>query len=543
MNGAIRARGEKIFLIELSPSVPNLGRFIVMPRYGMLTIASILSERTDYDVSLLYEPYVGKIDIERIAREEPRFILVNGLTTTADDNERFFTRLRDRLGGSVAVIAGGEHATMYPGDAKRYADYLLAYEGDDTAIQLLSALGESDPVSKDSLLSQIPGLHYRDLSGKWRFNQDPARVERIDYRYDLSVIPGAESAGRRFRQAHIPVQTSRGCRFCCSFCSWLGLYGKSGYYTRPAEDVLHDIVHAVEYAGVRNFIVTDNLFAGDPAYTEDLMHRILHAFERRGDKPVMTVLCRADQFAGGPESLPEKTIRLMARAGVANVSLGLESISQRSLLQMRKKTDLQEYHAAAECLRRHGIGMLATFVAGFDGDRYEDIVNIAEFGERIGLFTVQIYARNINPGTVDELLSENRNIPGGLHKYRNGHGVHMFPARMLPSELQRGIFEASFRFHGRKDRKTALRAFRTIWASLRPHVEALARLEKEVLIPDGIYRLSGSRYQLHEKTLNALVDDRERYEAFAKRAGAIFLNAECPDAVRTFQPQAAHAIA
>jgi hypothetical protein len=119
----------------------------------------------------------------------------------------------------------------------------------------------------------------------------------------------------------------------------------------------------------------------------------------------------------------------------------------------------------------------------------------------------------------------------------------MFPAQMLPSELQRVIFEASFRFHGRKDRKAALRAFRTIWASLRPHVEALTRLEKEVLIPDGIYRLSDSRYQLHEKTLNALVDDRERYEAFAKRAGAIFLNAEGLVPVRTCQPQAAHAIA
>jgi radical SAM superfamily enzyme YgiQ (UPF0313 family) len=90
----------------------------------MLAIASILSERTDYYVSLLFEPYVGKIDIEKIARQEPRYILVNGLTTTADRNEAFLERLRDRLAGAVTVIAGGEHATTFPEDAKRYADYI-----------------------------------------------------------------------------------------------------------------------------------------------------------------------------------------------------------------------------------------------------------------------------------------------------------------------------------------------------------------------------------------------------------------------------------
>src|SRR5512134_3502417 len=543
MNPSAGTGRGKIFLIELSPSVPNLGRFIVMPRYGMLAIASILSERSDYDVSLLFEPFLAKIDIETIAREDPRFLFVNGLTTTADDNERFLARLRDRMGGAVTVIAGGEHATMFPEDAKRYADYLLAYEADDTVLPLLSALEERDPVSRDSLLSQIPGLHYRGLDGRWRFNQDSVRVERIDYRYDLSVVPGAASAGRRFRQAHIPLQTSRGCSYCCSFCSWLGLFGKSGYYTRPAEDVVHDIVHTVEYAGVRNFVVTDNLFAGDPAYTDDLMYRILRAFEGRSDRPAMTVLCRADQFAGGPGSIPEKTIRNMARAGVANVSLGLESISQRSLLQMRKRTDLQNYHAAAECLRRNGIGMLATFVAGFDGDRREDILNIAEFGERIGLFTVHIYSRNINPGTVDEFLSENRAIPGGLHKYRNGHGVHMLPAQMLPSDLQRAIFEASFAFHGRKDRGPAQRAFRAIWGSLAPHYEGLLRLEKEVLVPEGVYRLSDSRYSLNEKAPSALVDDPERYDDFARRAAAIFRNADDRTPVRSSHVRAAPAIA
>jgi radical SAM superfamily enzyme YgiQ (UPF0313 family) len=544
MTAGATAGREKILLVELTPTVPNLGRFIVMPRYGLLAIASILADKTDYYVKLLYEPYVGRIDAEKIAREDPRYLLINGLTTSAHDNERLIESFRNRTRGTVPVITGGEHASVFPEDAKRYADYVLAYEADETVVSLLEALEEEDPVSRDSMLSQVPGLHYRDLSGTWRFNREPSRVERIDYRYDFSLLPGSESAAGRFRTAHLPLQTSRGCKHVCSFCSWISLYGKSGYHVRPVEDVLHDMVHAIGYTGIRNFIVTDNLFAGDAAYTEELMHEIIRVFEGRPDKPAMTVLCRADQFTGGPGALPEKVIKLMARGGVANVSMGLESINSRSLLQMRKRTDLEKYYLAADTLRRNGIGMLATFVAGFDGDSYEDVVNIAEFGERIGLFTVQVYARGIMPGTVDEILSAHRNIPGRLDKYVNGHTVNILPALMLPSDLQRAIFDAAFRFHSTGDRRSALSAFRFIWRGIEPHLEGLLRLEREILIPEKIYKKAGSGYLLDEKALNAFTEDEERRLAFAKRSAEIFRDAELTASVRRRIPtQAVSAIA
>ena len=194
--------------------------------------ASILSDRTDYDVSLLFQPFVGSIDVESIVREEPRFVMVNGLTTSAQENEIFIARLRERLAGEVPVIAGGEHATMFPDEAKRYADYILAYEGDDTTIQLLSALEEKDPVSRDSMLSQVPGLHYRDLSGKWRFNDHPVRVQQIDYRYDFSVVPGASPPGGDSARPICRSDVAR-LQFNCSFCTWISLYGKAGYCVRP----------------------------------------------------------------------------------------------------------------------------------------------------------------------------------------------------------------------------------------------------------------------------------------------------------------------
>jgi radical SAM superfamily enzyme YgiQ (UPF0313 family) len=238
---------------------------------------------------------------------------------------------------------------------------------------------------------------------------------------------------------------------------------------------------------------------------------------------------RADQFADGPGALSDRLIRMLSEAGMANVSLGLESISNTSLLQMNKKADLPMYYLASERLRKHGIGMLATFVAGFDGDRYEDVLNISEFADRFGLFTSQVYARSITTGTVDELLNGQRILHGALDRYKNGHGVWFMPALMLPSELQHAIFESCFRFHkkGGASRKLALRAFQSIWAGMQPHYEALRRIEREILVPEGIYRESVTGgYMLASKVLNALYTDEGRYGDFQTRCSRIFLESE-----------------
>lgn len=502
---------------------------MVMPRFGLLAIASILAEKTRYRVKLMFEPYIGPITPESVAAENPRYVMLNGLTTTSWENETFVDRFRKLTRGTVPVITGGEHASMFPERAKRYSDFIFAYEGDEGVLTLLEALEQGDPLTRDSLLSRVPGLHYRGPDGTWNFNADSARIREIDYRYDLSVLEGAEHASNRFRTACMPVQTSRGCTYCCSFCSWLTLYGKSGYYVRPIDDVIHDIVHTMEYTGIRDFIVTDNLFAGDPEYAEDLAFRLKRAFDGRETKPRLTVLMRADQFADGPDALPDRLIRMLSEAGMANVSLGLESISSTSLLQMNKKADLSKFYLATDRLRKHGIGMLATFVAGFDGDTLEDVLNISEFSDRIGLFTSQVYARSITTGTVDDLLNGQRVLHGALDRYKNGHGVWFMPTQMRPSELQHAIFESCFRFHkkGGGSRKLALRAFQSIWVGMKPHYEALRRIEREILIPEGIYRESVTgRYMLESNVLNALYMDEERYDNLQTRCAKIFRESE-----------------
>jgi radical SAM superfamily enzyme YgiQ (UPF0313 family) len=518
---------KKIVMMELYPKMPNIGRFIITPRYGMLAVASALAERSGYQVVSLFEPYLGKITPEDVAAMEPFCVMTNGLTTTAPDNEAFFERFKEVTQGRIPIVAGGEHATMYPEDAKAYADFILAYEGDESVFPFLEALEESDPLSRDSLFSQVPGLHYRGNDGKWRFNPGVGRVAAIDYRYDLSIMPGAEGASRRLRATSIPLQTSRGCRYVCSFCSWVTLFGKPGYRLRPPEDVVHDVVHSMEYVGTRNFIVCDNLFAGDDAHMEELCGRLVRAFEGKSERPCLTVCMRADQLCGSAGSLSEQQVALMARAGVSVVSFGLESTNERSLIQMRKGMTTRKYLSAAETLRRHGISYLGTFVSGFDGDTLEDIGGIADFAEQMGLFTIQLYARSVPPGTIDMILSGHRSIPGRLNRYANGHAAWFLPTLMLPSQLQEAVFKVTLRFHqGVASRRPALRVFSTIWDRLQPHMNALRRIEGDVLMPMGIYRQTRQGFQLDDDKLRRVCEDPDAYERYATTCGRIFREAE-----------------
>jgi hypothetical protein len=100
---------------------------------------------------------------------------------------------------------------------------------------------------------------------------------------------------------------------------------------------------------------------------------------------------------------------------------------------------------------------------------------------------------------------------------------------MRPSELQHAIFESCFRFHkkGGGSRKLALRAFQSIWAGMQPHYKALRRIEREILVPEGIYRESVTgRYMLESNVLNALYMDEERYDNLQTRCAKIFRESE-----------------
>jgi hypothetical protein len=119
------------------------------------------------------------------------------------------------------------------------------------------------------------------------------------------------------------------------------------------------------------------------------------------------------------------------------------------------------------------------------------------------------------------IMSEHRIIPGHPNKYKNGHGVWIMPALMLPSQLQEAMFEVALKFHSRiRSRKPAHLIFSRILTQLQPNIRALKRIENEILLPMRIYNPVKQEYRMDEDRLLQIYDNKDhlhRYRTMCKR--------------------------
>lgn len=520
---------KKILCTEIVPQIPNLGRYIIMPRYGLLTIASIISRKSNHRIEMLFEPYIGTLDLSRIIEYEADYILLNGLTTSGPQNRFLIERLRQESKKAFLVISGGEHANIFPHMVMNYSDYVIQYEGDEAIIELLNALEIEDVVTREMKLRNISGLFFRDSKGNLCKSDFTKRVECIDYKYDFNVLINSKNVRRKLALAMMPLQISRGCKHLCSFCTWVALYGKSGYISRPIQDIIYDIDHTINYTGIQSFMVVDNMFGGDTIYTKELLKQIVDTFKRKPVKPIFVVLCRADQFVGSNNVFSDDFLQLMRDAGIKQISLGLESINEDSLKKMGKKSNTQTYIDAASRLNKYGFKMAATFVTGYGSDTYDDVMNISKFARKIGCYTIQIYSQNITPRTPDANRNPYMAIPCAPIEYMNGHNTMVFTHNMLPSITQKAIFDSAMEFYtddgqGRTKFKKVMRFFYSqIWKGMKPFYNALSEIEQKILIPEGLYvKNAVGDYRLHEEKLMAVYQNKTDYKLFASGIRDIF---------------------
>ncbi|HSR57155.1 MAG TPA: cobalamin-dependent protein, partial [Candidatus Binataceae bacterium] len=199
-----------IACIQLGGVFPDLCYRTVMPDYGMPLIGTILSE-AGYDVRV-YMEHIAPPDWERIARTD--LVCFSSLNAGADKVYRLADEIKARLG--IPIIIGGTHATYFPESCLEHCDYVVMGEGDDAILELVKTLDRGGD------LARVAGIAYRRGNEIHRnaARPGPARFDTVP---DFSLIEGYRAMGwldvvRQRRVSWIPVQSSRGCHFKCSFC-------------------------------------------------------------------------------------------------------------------------------------------------------------------------------------------------------------------------------------------------------------------------------------------------------------------------------------
>jgi anaerobic magnesium-protoporphyrin IX monomethyl ester cyclase len=490
----VKNRRKTIEIVELEARFPNMGQLSRMPRYGITAVGSVLANAGN-DVRVLADIF-GRVSLDEVLERNPDYVLFNGMKNSMERVREMANAIKER-NPEIPIIIGGEEATMNPEGVRDFADIIVLNEGEETIKKL---------IGRDQALSEINGIQYRNEEGEWETTPQADRIKEINYVLDPLIFRGIDSADERglgTKLLAFPIQTSRGCKYNCSFCTQRTLFGKPGYQTRALEDILRDIESVTENTPIQNFLIVDNLFGGDKNLAIEMFRKVQENYS--GEKiPHFAALMRADQFTGKRAFSPEE-IQMMHAGGLESVFIGMESVNPETLKDIQKGSEVQTYVEATSTLKKEGVQVGGTFGVGGGSDTKYDVRQIVDFARSIDLDSIQLYAYTIIPGTSNYENSKHQIIEGVPDYLINGHGVSTFPKKMLPSELQVETLNAMEDFYKGRGKEGVLhrRQVRAIRDSMSEHILNLQDIERE-MIQKGIYQLdSENNWTLNEELLKA----------------------------------------
>ncbi|KAA3437944.1 B12-binding domain-containing radical SAM protein [Rufibacter hautae] len=308
------------------------------------------------------------------------------------------------------VVAGGPHVTYCQEEALTYFDAIVIGEAENVWPTLL----------QDVALGQLQTV-YRGTPSDMVSLPTP-RYELLPNRFFIKKV----------------IQATRGCPFSCSFCTVPSL--NPGFRLRPVEDVIRDASYDHFKHWWQRKVVwfwDDNLTIRRP-YIRQLLQQMIPLKKWWLTQASMDI-------AKDPELLD-----LMKASGCIGVFLGIESFGVDSLVDANKKQNkIAHYKEAVQEIRKRGIAVMAGFIAGFDHDDEQSIVNMADQLMEIGIDVPFLSIMTPFRGTpiYTKLNQEGRILNQRNWNFYNGYNVAFKPKKITETQLlqaHRTLWKKSF---------------------------------------------------------------------------------------------------
>ncbi|NLX91489.1 MAG: radical SAM protein [Firmicutes bacterium] len=424
---------KKIVLIEPKTRKEHVFSTAKMPRLGLPLLGTQL-KNAGYKVHIYLEaitdlPWSDILDADLV-----------GISTTTSTSQEAYRLASFIKSHQIPVVIGGIHATFVPEEALQYGDYVVRGEADFSFLPLVRALEKGEqPVD-------IPGVSFLQ-DGVPVHN--PCRTEAVDL--NELPIPDLNLFVRKKISGSIPVMTSRGCPFNCSFCCVTAMFGRK-YRYRNTNAVLDELSL---YQGKNVFFCDDNFTDNYPRTKELLQGMLDRKIKLKGwGAQVRVEAAKNDEL-----------LDLMRRTGAKIVYIGLESINPATLKAYNKRQSVEDIRNSIRRFHDYGIRVHGMFVFGSDEDTVQTIRETVDFALETRIDSVQFMMLTPLPGTplFEKLESEGRLLTKDWELY-DGHHVVFQPAQMSPEELQEETVKAMKRFYSL--RHVFQNAFLTGWGSV-----------------------------------------------------------------------------
>jgi len=288
-----------------------------------------------------------------------------------------------RVRPDVPIVVGGPPATVRPQDylAEPAVTWVLRGEAERPLVALADALAEGRPVE------DLPSLSLR-ADGGVRSNPLAPYPEDLDvlplpayHLLDLAaqmttVQHGPKGWYREERRV-VPIVTTRGCPFRCTFCS-IHLHMGRKWRTHSVGYVLDHVRHVVTRLGCRTVYFMDDNMGLDPRRFEAMLDGLL-ALKAEG----LGIAWRTPTGMR-VDRLTREILRKARQAGCEAIVLAVESGCQRVLDEcMHKQLDLAKVEQVAAWCREVGIKARAGFMVGMPGETLAEMEETVRFAWRL----------------------------------------------------------------------------------------------------------------------------------------------------------------
>lgn len=360
------------------------------PLLGLCSLAAVVREK-GYKVHIIDAPVLGygyNEIVKKIIEISPKYIGITASTIAINSAGKLAKELK-KFKKDLVVLIGGPHITALPRQTLlRYPefDFGVVGEGEEVLIDLLSAFEDK----RD--LESVRGLAFRQ-------NKKIVVTERRPYIKNLDVLPVPawdllppldkyyRSSPQSFnRLPSTSLVTSRGCPNQCTFCdrSIFGNYLR-GYSPEYVLKILKILVYRYR---IKHILFDDDTFT----ILKDRLERICRLMIKEKIDLTWTCLARVD-------TVDERILKLMKKAGCWQVLYGIESGNQEVLDKLQKGITVEKIKKALNMTHEAGIRSKGFFILGTPFETKITAKQTIEFMKKINLDDFHMTYFTPFPGT------------------------------------------------------------------------------------------------------------------------------------------------
>ena len=336
--------------------VPNIKSFDIMPSLSVASLKGFINEKTKHEAKiadLVFHKKIWKKYLkEKIRKEKPDLIGLSVLSFNYPEALHIAKFIKKNFG--IKIIFGGVHVILSPHEVieNEDVDIICTGEGEETLKELLD---------HNLNCKNIEGIWYKQDSKIYK-NKNRKLIENLD----KIAFPNFEDfeLDKYFviNHNHVPIMTSRGCPYKCTYCSNHALSKKlDGKYVRfrNVDSVMEEIGLRIKQYYEKGFRYL-HLFDDTFILYKNFVYEFCEKFMKKGfDKRLKwTANVRANLVT-------DRLVKIMKDAGCYEMRMGVESGNDYILNTVYKRNmSKEQLNNAFRTIQKQGVQLRMDFIIG-----------------------------------------------------------------------------------------------------------------------------------------------------------------------------------